>query len=82
MSPDPINRDLFPRDSIRSKNRSVNKVESFLSPSAVLNMQPKNNRHSIYRNELNHVSREILNGKICNYKNDKELRDLISNDLL
>ena len=62
QSPSPIIRDVYPRDSIRSQNRSsVGAEDSFFSPTRVQSMHgkflksdknPKNNRHSIYRNEM------------------------------
>lgn len=74
LSPEPVIRELYPRDSIRSKNRSVN-GESFLSPSMRSmhenylqgEKNPKNNRHSIYRRQLPNSRTSELNQKISEY---------------
>ena len=76
LSPNTSARDICPRDSIRSKNRSV-QMDDFeiLSPSRVQNnmgkllksdRNAKNNRHSIYRNEMLQTQQSIINQFIQN----------------
>ena len=64
-----------------SKNRNINKSLG-LRHKAGIGITEESDAISIVISEETGKLSYIKNGKICNYKNDKELRDLISNDLL